>query len=154
MKLLKTRDGWGTAGLGATTGFTKLTDIPVPTSPAQLVTEVLRGTAGLAEVIVRKFSEWTRGRTTVDLSVKQRHRRIEMVCVETWRCTNGELVCVSRALEVTTGDVITRTRREAGWTRDTVGRRARGWESKFNRELVNAVRQMEEFEEGCRAGDC
>ena len=86
-------------GAGATVGIEGM-DISIPTSPAEVITEVLESTAKLGSIVAGKVGEWLVMNEIYSVRLRFFRQKLTATPYEIWECRGGQWVCVQKIFEI------------------------------------------------------
>lgn len=126
----------------------------LPTSPSEVITEVLEQTAKLGSLVAGKAAEWTARHELYRLDVRLRKRRFDLAWVEVWRCEDGVWKC-QRVLDSHVGEPFWVSHRpQTDLMLDEVEREARAAAQRISNRVDGDLRALNDFLTKYSEGPC
>ena len=86
-------------GAGASVGVEGM-DISIPTSPPEVISEVLESTAKLGSIVAGKVGDWLVMNELYSVRLRFFQQKLTATPYEIWECHGGEWVCIQKIFEV------------------------------------------------------
>ena len=87
-------------GAGASVGTGNM-QISIPTSPPEVISEVLETTAKLGSIVAGKVGEWLQMNELYTVRIRFFRQRLTATPYEIWECIANEWVCKEKIYEIT-----------------------------------------------------
>jgi hypothetical protein len=89
-------------GAGASVGSGQM-EISIPTSPPEVISEVLEVTARLGSIVAGKVGEWLQMNELYHVRIRFFRQTLTATPHEIWECQGNEWVCAEKVYEITIG---------------------------------------------------
>jgi hypothetical protein len=87
-------------GAGASVGTGSM-QISIPTSPPEVISEVLETTAKLGSIVAGKVGEWLQMNELYTVRIRFFRQRLTATPYKIWECKGNEWICIEKVYEIT-----------------------------------------------------